>query len=663
MLPRSLRWLCGASAGLALACSSTAPAPRSDAAAPASTPSFSEERALLLLLEDRRVFEPGVLQGFLVRPAATREALATALGRIGDPQALPMLNVLLGDAEPAVRRAAAFALGELGDRAAANGLLRAAADADRETGALAIEALGKLAVPLGELVPKLAGLAEPERQARLLPFLFRFKEEAAVAHARAGLGSSDPELHAAAAYALAREPRPEGVPSLRELLADSNPWVRGLAARGLGLQGDASDLPRLRPLLDDPEPGPAVQALRAARKLIQGGKGAAPAEWIARLRELVASPASPLMLTAIEASASWLPDPVLSESLARTATGGEPRSRELALLALAEAKEPSAAQAVSLAARSGDTVLRARAAEAAGTLNLAETLELLAVDADAGVRGAVLSARLAGAEAESAAREALSDGDPVVRATALDWLAEHPTLPLQALEEALSKSAADSLPDAALSATRALAARGKAEALERGRAVEDLERLAAHRDYLVRREAGARLAELGRPAPKPGAAATRELAVYRDIVRETSRPRQVELDTRRGTLRLRLDCPQAPLTCLSFIQLTRQGYFDGLRFHRVVPDFVVQGGDPRGDGSGGPGYSIRDEINRLRYRRGALGMALSGPDTGGSQFFLTLSPQPHLDGGYTVFGAVVGGEALLDELVQGDRIVAARALD
>ena len=89
----------------------------------------------------------------------------------------------------------------------------------------------------------------------------------------------------------------------------------------------------------------------------------------------------------------------------------------------------------------------------------------------------------------------------------------------------------------------------------------------------------------------------------------------------------------------------------------MVPNFVVQGGDPRGDGSGGPGHAIRDELNRRRYLRGTLGMALSGPDTGGSQFFIAHSPQPHLDGGYTVFGQVIGGADVLDRIVQGDRIV------
>ena len=106
------------------------------------------------------------------------------------------------------------------------------------------------------------------------------------------------------------------------------------------------------------------------------------------------------------------------------------------------------------------------------------------------------------------------------------------------------------------------------------------------------------------------------------------------------------------------LQLAAQHFYDGLLFHRVVPDFVIQAGDPRGDGFGGPGYTIRDEINRLRYGRGVAGMALAGPDTGGSQFFVTLSPQPHLDGGYTAFGEVIAGSEVLVDIQAGDRIEA-----
>ena len=107
----------------------------------------------------------------------------------------------------------------------------------------------------------------------------------------------------------------------------------------------------------------------------------------------------------------------------------------------------------------------------------------------------------------------------------------------------------------------------------------------------------------------------------------------------------------------SFVSLARKGYFNGLQIHRVVPNFVVQDGDPRGDGFGGPGGSIRDEINRDRYgAKPMLGMALSGPDTGASQWFITLSPQPHLDGTYTVFGKVVGNFGPLSRISQGDLI-------
>jgi cyclophilin family peptidyl-prolyl cis-trans isomerase len=130
----------------------------------------------------------------------------------------------------------------------------------------------------------------------------------------------------------------------------------------------------------------------------------------------------------------------------------------------------------------------------------------------------------------------------------------------------------------------------------------------------------------------------------------------VDIVTERGTIVLQLLAREAPLTVQNFVTLARRGFYDGLRFHRVVPNFVVQDGDPRGDGNGGPGYAIRDELNPVRYERGVVGMALSGPDTGGSQYFITHSPQPHLDGHYTAFGRVVSGLDVLDALVQGDQI-------
>jgi peptidyl-prolyl cis-trans isomerase B (cyclophilin B) len=121
-----------------------------------------------------------------------------------------------------------------------------------------------------------------------------------------------------------------------------------------------------------------------------------------------------------------------------------------------------------------------------------------------------------------------------------------------------------------------------------------------------------------------------------------------------GQFVIKLDANSAPNTCASFLDLIRRGFYDDLIFHRVVPDFVVQGGCPRGDGWGGPGYTIRSEWSRARYTRTAVGIAHSGKDTGGSQFFVTLSEQPHLNGRYTIFGEVTDGMEVVDRINVGD---------
>jgi len=139
---------------------------------------------------------------------------------------------------------------------------------------------------------------------------------------------------------------------------------------------------------------------------------------------------------------------------------------------------------------------------------------------------------------------------------------------------------------------------------------------------------------------------------------------QAYLETDRGTIQIELAVLDAPLTVENFVTLARKGFFDGLSVHRVVPNFVVQDGDPRGDGEGGPGYSIRDELNERPYLRGTVGMALDPwPDTGGSQYFITHSPQPHLDGRYTVFGRVVSGMDVVDKIQQSDVIRRVRIWD
>jgi cyclophilin family peptidyl-prolyl cis-trans isomerase len=135
----------------------------------------------------------------------------------------------------------------------------------------------------------------------------------------------------------------------------------------------------------------------------------------------------------------------------------------------------------------------------------------------------------------------------------------------------------------------------------------------------------------------------------------TGNPKAV-IVTEKGDIELELLFDIAPLTVLTFIELASDDFYKGLIFHRVVPNFVIQGGDPRGDGWGGPDYSIRDEFSRHPFLQGTVGIATSGHDTGGSQFFITHSPQPHLDARYTVFGQVTGGQDVVDRISVGDVI-------
>ncbi|RXR05421.1 peptidylprolyl isomerase [Pseudoxanthomonas composti] len=128
-------------------------------------------------------------------------------------------------------------------------------------------------------------------------------------------------------------------------------------------------------------------------------------------------------------------------------------------------------------------------------------------------------------------------------------------------------------------------------------------------------------------------------------------------NTSRGTIVIELAPEKAPLTVANFVNLAKHGFYDGLNFHRVIPDFMIQGGCPNGTGTGGPGYRFEDETrNGLAHDRGVLSMANAGPNTNGSQFFITHVATPWLDGKHTVFGKVISGLDVVDAVKQGDTI-------
>jgi peptidyl-prolyl cis-trans isomerase B (cyclophilin B) len=139
---------------------------------------------------------------------------------------------------------------------------------------------------------------------------------------------------------------------------------------------------------------------------------------------------------------------------------------------------------------------------------------------------------------------------------------------------------------------------------------------------------------------------------------DTTKTYTAVIETSRGTIECQLFANDAPNTVNNFVFLAREGFYDGIKFHRVIPNFMIQGGDPTGTGSGGPGYKFGDEVrnNPNRHKTGSLSMANAGPNTNGSQFFITHAPQPHLDGKHTVFGQVINGQDVVDTIKQGDTI-------
>jgi cyclophilin family peptidyl-prolyl cis-trans isomerase/HEAT repeat protein len=253
-------------------------------------------------------------------------------------------------------------------------------------------------------------------------------------------------------------------------------------------------------------------------------------------------------------------------------------------------------------------------------------------------------------------RKYLAHSDVVIRATAADLLGEQPPneANARALIEALPVALRDrGLNDAALSILDALAKQKSAPA-------NDAIKTALNSsDHLIRRRAVTLLKANGAGdfSSRIGTVKTRNTdGDYRRAIARIGRTVTATVVTSKGAFTIEFLPEEAPLTVDNFVQLARKSYFNGQTVPRVVPNFVIQTGDPRGDQNGGPGYQIRCEINETQYERGAVGMALSGKDTGGSQWFVTHSPQPHLDGGYTVFGRVIRGMEVVDSIARGDTI-------
>ncbi|HEV2290218.1 MAG TPA: peptidylprolyl isomerase, partial [Gemmatimonadales bacterium] len=460
--------------------------------------------------------------------------------------------------------------------------------------------------------------------------------------------------------------------TLLALASDQSSDIRDLAVRAMTRAfADSAHLPRADvarsavPLLGDPDPGVRIDALRSLGTftgdstlsgdvipLTDDGVGNVEVQALATLGGLGGARAGAL--------------------LARVAADKRPWAiRRQALLSLARVDSAGFRRLVGAWSRSGDWRDRAVAADGWASLKGSAYPADLLADPDGRVVAAALQA-WAGATVGTdtalvnAARRHLADADAAVRSVAADVISRAPVAAdLGPLTAAWGRAQRDSFPEAGESALAAILALSKAPGgATAARFAATASSPPAALGYLFRAWAEANWPGLSDHwGPSTPVATGRSLEDYRSIARQyilgppDQRAPQVTVEVDgKGSFVLTLFAADAPLTVANFLRLVDAGYFNGDRWHRVVPNFVVQDGDPRGDGWGGPGNVIRDEINRHRYRTGTVGMALSGPDTGGSQWFITLSPQPHLDGNYTVFGEVSSGSVVLGRILQGDLI-------
>ncbi len=637
--------------------------------------------ARLLAAADARVFDAPQLRDALRAPdAVVRRQAALAAGRIGDPAAVDVLVAALGDSDRTVRAAAAFGLGLLKDRRAVEplvALVHAAPAAEQgPPEGEAVTAIAKIggdegAAALREILGTGTTPGVPTSLAQSTGLLeaWRLGTRAPVP---ALLGyAADPDLTARwhALYALARLRTARGVTALLAALQDPTPRVRAVAARGVSrtltdsARLDPRDVVgRLRPLLGDRDPQGRINALRALATFGDSAFAAMAAPLVGDADLNVAVQA--------ETTLGVLGGRSARDALAGRLTSAVFALRRQAVIALAQADSAAGVSAAAALAGDADWRWRSVAAEAFGAARDHARLDAQLADPDGRVVAQALQALLRIVPERDTtllvrARELLAHADPAVRSLAADVLARRPAVAdVDRLVQAYNRAAADPFNDARLSAVTALAAIARAGTDGRiavaSRFVAAVPRAD---DYLVRRLAEERLPDAAeRWGPAAPIATGRSAEDYRDVARRYLLPAlrgqvpQVTIETDRGNLVVQLYATEAPLTVAAFLSLVERRYFDGSRWHRVVPDFVAQDGDPRGDGWGGPGFALRDEVNPIRYEVGTMGMALSGPDTGGSQFFITHSAQPHLDGTYTVFGRVVQGLDVLAAITQGDRI-------
>lgn len=622
-----------------------------------------EKLAKIIFLENRRDCSKELIEFLSDDSPETRTRAALAVGRIGAPKSGEHLYQLLKDQSLDVASTAAFALGLTSEHDYARRLLEVANDLPTQVAAWAVRSGGRLAdstmTDIGNDIAEYLLHPAPEvREAACYALYYAKAKDAASQLVTFVKTEPDTSAKAAGLFTLARLSMDAGTPVFIDYLADPDPYLRALAVRGLASSTSPEAEHYLEIALNDGDKKVVAQAVAS----LGGKKTLSASQRLGQRLNLETD--EKLILELIAALQRQNSDQGLVAANTHVMTGGSVNIVSAALPYLATIQQDKVMALLdSLLNGKPDSKIRVSAAESYGLLSKTSVVPRLAglfADEDPDVRAAAFDQlyTLDTANRSFYLTKALADPDYMLVVVALDKIGTDTLRQYLPTLSQLIKQGAGVDRDVRRSVVEAL--KSFITAGVRDTAVmEILVTAAIDPEYVIRRSA----AEIYRDyfnqdrysIVPPSNSRLSERQIKAAIDRYKFNP-TATISTSKGDIEVELFFDIAPMTVLNFIELANSGFYNGLLFHRVVPNFVVQGGDPRGDGWGGPDWYIRCEYSTERYKRGSLGVATSGKDTGGSQFFITLSPQPHLDSRYTVFGEVTKGMELADLIVKGDLI-------
>ncbi|WP_146153658.1 peptidylprolyl isomerase [Adhaeribacter arboris] len=583
--------------------------------------------------------------------ARYRQEAAQAFASVQDSQAIAPLTSLLTDPEPNVRRAAAYALGQTGKHAVEETLL-AAIEKEPAVAVKAelLEALGKCATQKGLEALVKFDFSDPIVQAGQAWGIYRthsrqLQYETAIPKVVSLLSTPNPETRLAASHFLARTSKLDLTPHTAAILTavqiDPTPEVRMAAALALSKAKSVNLLEELAGIIEtEPDYRVRLNALRAFNNL----------EWL-QVKPIVWRALSDKNINVALTAAELISTKATPEAAPELLQKAEQTLRwrvRANLLATAMKLHPDKKQVLSS--------IQERYQQTNNVYEKAALLSAAAKD-------------IAGANLVE--QEIIAAQIPVIRTYGIEALAQlrsEKTFPAKQKKHfaSLFQRVISSGDIAAVGITAGVLRQPelnfKAEYADIRFLKEALNKLVLPRDNEAYQEISKTVAYLeGKPEP---AAPQNPFshAIDWTLVQSIPADQKVSIQTTRGELVLQLFVEQAPGTVANFVQLAHTGFFNNKNFHRVVPNFVIQGGDPRGDGWGGTDYAIRSEFANLRYREGFVGMASAGKDTESCQWFITHSPTPHLDGRYSIFAKVVKGLEVLPLLEVGDKIMEVKIL-